>query len=681
MAYRFDIYDDSLVIDGWENGIAPDPYEGTANLKNVNITAIPGEASAGFTTKGVMTAPTYSNIEVAATGDGFSLTAPAGSIPALEEHQAVYFTASSITGITAGTAVYWATSVTNLSNLLSITSEYGGTGALTIGTTGTATMYVFPLELGAQTGRGGLVKNYLKKSTYNTDGTFGGYHWLLDSRGRVWSDIVITAGGDSSAPATHSWTYTGNQANVQGNSNFDASAHGNGLAYWRTSTLTAQPSLNLDGWLFVFRDGQIDYLKVESNGNGITPATLSWVYGWDPGYVPNHAGTSGNTDYLSTGASSFSSQLAVIPSHEAIVTPDDNVVWCDGATMGQLYQAAEGTSFNPLSSSSFNFDWFKLILPVNDVAQTVTYFGSGVLIGGSLNQIYPWDLTSQTYTNPLILLPENNVANIVTVNLQAYIFCGNRGNIYLTQGSQAQWYAKVPDHLSGTVQPTMAWGDAIYNQNHLYFGVAAVPNGKDLLDYYPLFSGYGGIWGIDLKTKSMFVSNILSGGAGAYASALLAEPQTVFADFNGYGNIAAWSTQYANGSSGIDMPLSTPSTDGSAIIETEIIPMGTVNKPRNFTMMEYRLVKPMVAGESIKISGRTTLDGTYKSFITDSYDSNNPDKFSRMFAASLPADTQWAQFQIVLTSTGTTPSYVRLKDIRVLGLTGPTLAQAMELNV
>jgi hypothetical protein len=79
--------------------------------------------------------------------------------------------------------------------------------------------------------------------------------------------------------------------------------------------------------------------------------------------------------------------------------------------------------------------------------------------------------------------------------------------------------------------------------------------------------------------------------------------------------------------------------------------------------MEYKLAVPLVAGESVSLAYRTSINGSYVdvpitsggatgdlSGITDSINFEN---------------SQWIQVRATLNGTATTPSYVRLKEIRI----------------
>lgn len=650
MSYHVDLLDSSLVIDGWENGIAPDPYEGTANLQNVNIGTIPGEASVGFSTSPEISTPSYSAVTVSAYGDGSTLTFTNADAPLLEIGQAIYFSSSSISGIgTSSTSVYWVYFInhTNSPATFGITNAYGGSGYTFGGTTGTAMMYTYNPSF--QT-RANITKNYLTETSYR-----GRYHWALDSTGLVWSDINLTSGGIG-ITSTSSWTYTGNYGRAGNASpNTYQDAYGNGMVYMQT----ANSGGGLDGWIFIWRNGEIDYLVTETNGVAKTASQLSWVYGWNP-----NTGTTNQTGYLFTGTTN-------ILSHEAYITPDGRLSYCDGYRIVRFYQTdtVGPTNFDPTNTGTYTFNTYPL-LPPTDTAQCLQYLGSYLYIGGNNNILYPWDMVQTQYSIPPILLPESNTINLVTVGQIMYIFTGNRGNIYITNGSQATWWTKVPDHLSGIVQPTFTWGGATAILNKLYFGISATSNGTSTV-----LPGYAGIWGADLVTKGVFVSNVFKGSSSATATGLLAMNTSTDAGttFTGYGVFAT----YSDGTnSGVEGPSNVPYTNSTAVIETEVIPIGTFNKPRDLNQIEYKLVTPMKSGDSITVYARQAFDGTYAQVFTD----NTVGHFSNTFPNNF-LNPQWLQFKAVLNTAGTTTSYVRLKELRILGLTGPTLAQAMELQV
>jgi len=638
MAYSFDSFDQSLVIAGFGNGIAQNPYDGIANMQSVNPSSIQGEVSASFATQSVTQAPNVGSQSVTVTSNTFPIAASL----LLETYQAVTITSVGSSGLTLN-GTYWLVYVSNSggNNYYGFSPTYGSVAVVTI------------------TGPSSVTFSSLNPTTPKYFSKGQSYNFMVDSSGLVWSDKVVTAGAGS-VPKTYSWTYTGNPT--------DTTSHGNGLLVYRTiyggTGATGTPA-TFDEWLFVWRNGQIDYTQILSSSSN---TAISWVVGWNP------ALTSGTT----TGHSAYlQNNYLINASHMAIQTLPNLAVYCDSFFVSVFFQnvpalsSSDYTGFDPTTPSTYTFDTFNL-LPPNDTAQCLAFINQYVLVGGASNYIYPWNAAAldKEYTAPIIILPESNIVNIVNVANNGYIFCGNRGNIYQTNGSQASLFQKVPDHISGTIEPYYTWGGATYNKNRLYFGVRAYQQ-SNLASV-----NYAGVWCVDLTTGSLFNSNQLSySGSGQYASALgvpvsdgaLANPA------NGYGLVVGWSDNNAN--YGIDVSIAAPYTGGQSIVESDLIPIGTFNKHRTFQQIEYKLSAPLVSGESITLNYRNFYGDSWKSIATDSTVGN----YSNTFPATW-TDSQWIQIQAVLTSTATTPSYVRLTQIRLTGMVGPTLAQNQQLS-
>ena len=135
MAYRIDPYDKSIVIDGWEKGIADSPYAGISNMRNVNIISVPGEASVNFKTfknsANIISTGTVSSADPGTERITFS------GASGLETYMTVKFSGASLpTGITAG-QIYWA-SVINTTTM-TIYSDYQMATIVNITATGTGT--------------------------------------------------------------------------------------------------------------------------------------------------------------------------------------------------------------------------------------------------------------------------------------------------------------------------------------------------------------------------------------------------------------------------------------------------------------------------------------------------------------------------------------------------------------
>lgn len=606
MAYHIDPYDQSLVIEGFENGIADSPELGIANLQNINTVSVPGEASVGFSTSQISQTSNGSSIVVTSLVSGGTTIGFVSTY--LEGGMAITFSqVGSLTGISVG-SIYWIANsgLTPPLTQVSITSDYERTTLVTMGgsVAGSPTFTII---------NPATPKYFAGDSPINT---VVPNHYMVDSAGRVWSDLQITA-------VNSYWTYMGNSVGNESN--------GNGLVVY-TAT---QPGTTTQ-YLFVFRNSRIDYVKIQ--------ATISWVYGWKPSDA-----TTGNTGYLKTPEGTNN-------PHEAMVAPDNRLYYCDANFVGRFYQTSASTIFDPTSTSTYTVDNTAL-LPGSDLAQCITFLGQNIMVGGKFNVIYPWDRFSTTFNYPL-LIAENNIVKMVTVNTNTYIFAGNRGRIYVTNGSQAQLYKKVPDHISGTIEPYFVWGGAVFNKNQLYFGLYATTNAGTTLAFY------GGLWAVDTDTTAIRLVNKLSYNTlNGYASALHALVSNNAGNPTGAGLFVGWVSTVGGTTCGIDKTSSNPYTNSTAIIESDLIPIGTYNKPRDFQQIEFRLAKPLVSGESVTLYSRTDFSLSYGTIFTYST--------AGEFSASSPINfknAQWLQIQAMLNSTTSSPSYVRLKEIRLTGL-------------
>ncbi len=620
MAYSVDYVNGDIVINGWENGIAPSPYEGITDIKSMNPDSVPGEVSVEFSLVN-KTAPLVS----ASVTSTASSTVTSSSSITLQRGQAIYFTNSSNTGVLPNNTPYWvATDTTGTS--FSFYTDYKLSSSFTISTAGvTATMQTYNM---------GLIKKFDTLNPGSTD-------FAVDANGLVWSN--------SSATTSGYWRYTGNTT--------DSTSHGNGLVCWKTPNPNAPG--NWDGWVFVFRDGQIDYCNAVGVSGGVAYNNIgSWNYGWNPATA-----TTGNSGYLQ-GANE------VFP-HPAIVAAGNVIVYGDLNFLGKFFQTDPlTTAFSPTSSGSYAYVSYPSLVPGNDNIISLATFSASVMIGGVLNMCYLWDLVD-TKSTP-ILFPESYMQQIVVVNTNAYVFCGNRGNIYITNGSQANLWAKVPDHISGTVEPYILFTDATYQKGRLYFTCYGVYNSGGTID------GYGGVWAINVEQQRMWLAQMISTDTGTYSiygTALYAYPQTFLSSPpTGLGILVGTSDSRIDGSSDLPYNLSSSSQNICRVI-TDVIPIGTAIQPITPGQIEYKLVQPLQAGEQIIVYAAPYLPihpSEYTTWeeigTTVGTSTNNPisDIFSIPFQ-----EFQWIVLRVDLFSTAnpSTTSWLRLRELRLKGAT------------
>ena len=634
--YHFDSYDQSLVIDGWEQGIAKSPHQGLANLQNVNVVSIPGEVSVGFSTSQVSPTSTSGGTgtflgTITSFVSGGTTVSYLAS-PSMTTGLAIKFTGiGSYTGITVG-SVYWLAGVSTTTTTGSM-SLYANTGTtygsiITLAGSGNAAFQSVDLSQ----------PKYFT-STNPTDGSARNYY-CIDAKGRVWV----------STPAFTGWRYSGNEYKTGVDS-----PNGNGIVAFK--------GLDNKQWIFAFNNSTIDYCPDATT-------SFAWVYGWNP--------TTGTTNNSAIQLNTLAGQN--LP-HEALVGQDNVIYYCDQQYIGSIAEVSSGAGFNPTVTSTYTYASKALTIPAVDNANCLAEVGINLMVGGQRNLIYPWDRISTSYKYPL-WIADNIISKMITVNALTYIFAGNRGRIYVTNGTSAELYKKIPDHISATLEPYYAWGGVAFSKNNLYFSAFALTNADAALN------GYGGVWAIDTDSEAMRLTQQLSYATyQGYATAIIPQLAAVSQSFtggtppgaglfigwdngvNGFGGVNAF---------GIDGTNNTPYTGSQASVESDLIPIGTFGKPRDSQQVEFKLVKPLVAGESVTLYSRTDFSQTYgtMSFISPV----NVGDISGTASANWK-NAQWLQLKAVLNSTTTSPSYVRLKQLRVTGFVGQSLQSQQQLSI
>ena len=607
--------DGTILINGFEKGIADDPYKGISDMRNINIISVPGEGSVNFKTEVANPQNSTATIVSANTTDE-TITITGGNF---DQGQAVVFSGGSLpTGITAGTT-YWLT--LQSSGVYFVWTDYGLTTLVNITTTGTGTVASINV---------GYMKYFTKLSNSYTQS-----YWGVDNNGRVWTDMR------NPATAGTVWTYTGNSITTRGGDSYA----GFGIASY-------SPTNNLSstfGYIFVYSAGAIDYAKITSNN------TIVWNYGWNPA-----SGTTGNSNYLKTGQSN-----SVNGTHETLLAPDNVIYYCDSRYIGRFYEAPN-QNFDPTSTTTYIFDETPL-LPTNDVAICLAFLGTNVMVGGQKNYIYPWNTTSPTFDIPLAIA-ESYISKMVTINTNTFILAGNRGRVYYTNGSQAQLFKKIPDHISGTVEPYFQWGGIATTKNQLYLSASCTTNDGTAIN------NYGGVWAIDIDTKSIRLTNKLTYGTYAgYASALIPIINTVVgSNPGGAGLYIGWNSGVST--YGIDRTISTPYSSGECTIDSDLIPVGTVLIPKTNGTLEFKLAYPVTSNDSIKLQYRQKFSDSFAdcsttvfSYATSTIGGGSGwNGYSGIYQNVNFQNSQWLQVRAVLTSSGTTStSYLRLTEIRI----------------
>lgn len=621
-----------IVINGFEGGVADSPYKGIADIRGANITSIEGEASVNFKTS-KMTLPPAINagaFTVNSTTDIFTYTP--GATTLYNGCAIVFNTIVTSTGFSTGIVYY----VGNLSGstfqiFIALTGlngavSLGGGVPVNVGTangSGTFTTY----QLGKPIGR--CLDNGETFSTTSA-GTPSVASYIIDSKNQVWLCISNNIGSSAVSWVPGSIIFVGNI------SSSISAGSSSSIAVWK-------------GYLWVIRSSAMDYWTMDTS---VAPAS-AWAYGW-AGLAPT----------------------ASIVSRRALVAQDDALYFCNGGAVASVLENAGGT-FVPGTASTYTANGSALELPNGEKAVCLAELGRMLLVGGVRTLVYPWDRVSTSYNYPLVV-PERYISALVSTNANAYIFAGNRGNIYITNGANIQFYKAIPDHLSGTVQPfylmngngslnattasaTAPNGDAIYLNNKIYLSFVSQSNTGTTL------TTTTGLWAIDLTTDSLCMVNPLSYGTYAGQASVIVPDQMTFGSY-GEGVFVGWVD--GSGNTGVDDTASTPYTAGETIIDMDMIPVGTYFAPYTPLQLEWKTSVPIGnngTSESISLYQRKNLSDVFTLIGTTTIATaatENAQNVSNGLKANFQK-AQWVQLRAVLTSNATTPTYCRLTELRM----------------
>lgn len=598
----------TIVIDGFEAGVADDPFSGISKERGMNLISTPKEAItlgrvinvapyacvAPFTATVAANTITLNNPPTSGVISRFvsGQFTTTGTLPAGLSLNTTYWLAPSTFSLQV--SVTPGSTNNSIGNVYKVyTSAFCPTGSVVTITDVGAGVHTFTsIDMG-------------QIITFERN-----YGFALDNNGRVWAPINPFVTNRGYSPFYNQYAATPGLYTYLGN---DISGVSTGTA---SGSLSVYRGSGSNFYLYLFKDRKIDYTRVpDILSNDYTSFAVSvstWVANWDP--------TTG-----STGASNIFSTAG---GHKSLVGTDNVIYITDGTYIVSLYEKS-GQTFDPTTTTTYTYNPTALALPRTEIAQCIEELGTNLYIGGAFRYIYPWDRISTSFTYPIVCV-EQNIRKMVAANSNLYVFAGFRGRIYVSNGSQLQLFKKVPDHyVVGNVangqitlqDPTIMFTDCTIFKNQLYFCC----NSYDL---YTQTEFYIGLFAIDLETNAFRAtfppSAGLVGGTIASTVALYAFPNTTTL---GSGLAMAWWNQ-STGAVGIDWSNDTRYWVNSTSfppsrIETDIIPIGTFLNKRTLENVEFKLAQPLVPNEQCAIYMRSNISNDFFQIGTTTYNNLN----------------------------------------------------------
>ena len=622
MAYRVEGRD--IVIDGFEQGIAQSPYEGIADIRNIDITNVPKEASVNFS-MGSVTLPVVADA-IAFTAQNSGDTITISSTSGWYQGMALKLVTNSAGGLSTG-IVYYVMNI--VGNTFQLSLAPIGT-AVVVSSDGSGTLTTY--QYGYQRGSGGAGAFAPVSYFVDRTGQFANITatYLLDGSNYAW---VILAETVSSLPA-NTLIFLGNIGGIGA-----ATTNQNGIGLW-------------NDYLVLFGANTVDVADIDDIMINSGPAA-SWTYSWKTSVGIRSNGTQ---------------RVSVLVSQD-----DGNLYWTSVDGLGSLIQEP-GQTFDPSTSATYTFADDALILNSanTDESTCIAELGSNLLIGGRGSFLYVWDKVSPGVTG-LLNVPDVFTTNIVATSNNAYVFSGVRGNIYITNGSGIDEYMKVPDYLTGTVRPYIQWLDASFNRDEVYFTFAVYNNSNTQQ------SVCAGAWAINLRTDALrMVNKTTNSGYGGTTRMAVEGPRpsssSTASNLPGNGLFVGW---FSGSTYEIDLAQSTPYAAAESYIESDMIPVGTYLDTFTPTQIEWKMSYPLGGGgtaETITIYyrrslsdswtqiGSTTATGT--SVVGTTTGTKTGSGISDYYITNFQ-NVQWVQLKVEMSSNATTPTYNRLIEVRV----------------
>lgn len=690
---------EDIVIDGFEKGIAPSPQQGIANMQGVNISTEMGEAMCSYARV------QQSQTQIAAasfTVNSGTTILYTGTTPLLPGTAIVISGSSG----TPANGTYFV--VSNSAGSITLSSTYqGATLSGFSGAGGSLSTTLYQMSTPVQA----AVEQF-----HTSPGTLIYRYYILDVQGLVWvydpsylngfwalidkqflapnnnaGGIAIFNGWihvfvenviyvkETILPGVAWGTFVGGGLNTSvdsKNSHFALVTQNNTLTYCDgpfVGTIESSSNSGSSATAPIWSYGSYTFvtttLTVLGLFGGALPINNSTVTFTTTGTLPSTL--SANTRYYVVNANITNSTFSVS------ATVGGGAISLSGGSGTQYFNTYSPTTN---TSDTFIFSPQALSLPFTAVSQSLCEIGNTVVVGTQSNFLYFWDEVSPLATN-FIPLPEDNASYMINVNNMAYVFAGNKGNIYITNGSTASAAISIPDYCAGIpgtpssyIEPYFVWGGAAYIRGRVYFSILDQTGSKA--------GNCGGIWSF-IPTQNLFAGQDVG-------LALRLEAQNSYGSYNGVANVllnsqlqnaigpqywSFWSVSGGTSPTGIDFSGTTPYTafsggtgstpfTGSTIIETDGIPVGTLLNKTSFEQIEYKLSTPLVSGEHVGINYRANMTDAWLPLILTQQEASNP--VSGIFTpTNSMQNLQWVQLQVILSSKVTNPSFTRLRELRL----------------
>lgn len=706
MAYRSNKEDKSIVIDGFENGIAPSPYLGISNIRNLNTNYYPGVAYVNYsrqaaTINGIWYAGIHStNVS---NNTGWIFTAQGTGNGGMTNPVQKTTSPSGLSYILDDSGQIWKQSAVNSTTFNKLG---GGSGRLALGASGIVYwnnyLAVFGAGLiefcGDGTGDSGITDanwnlNNISPATntavFTVDFVSSSSQLLFSvnpsnlPRFQINDPVQFTTTGTLPASLVLNTTYYIKSIDYSssfitistsvGGSTFTFTSNGTGT-HTITDYSTPLPIGNVTSLVLSFSSvigattatitSYIDTrgVTVLANWQG---ATGVYNVVMADGQKLAAAFTNGSATitflapivYLAPGARSAQLLDTTVTNYKPYVSKaDGNLYFANGRYLGRILAQNSNINFNPGLASTYDVNFgVASLLQQTDTITDMTDLNSTLVVSGQ-KDMYTWDYTSPTMTAPSPV--GEQIFTITNLLNNVYILAGQKGNIYISNGYSAQLFYKIPDFIAGVIDPVWSWGGFMVHRSKLFFQVLAKnTSGTNLLA--GVFSLIVSPPAVGSSTEGLVMeaqnSYGLTPASGALSGGVLIDNSPSANGNDSY--YSAWSNGATTG--GIDYNDTTLWQNFEPTIETDIIPIGTILDKKTMGNIQFKLDRPMASGDQIRMYWRPSLTDSYVLMGT-----TTTTQLSEYYPSNI-SQSQWAQFKIQMKCAPSSSSFIPLREIRI----------------
>ncbi len=650
-----------LVIDGWEKGIADSPFKGIGNMRNVSIKYYEGVAYVNYKRIRINTAG--GNQTFIGTSSPSQLTLGGALTLQIGDAVTLSTTGTLPGGLTAGQ--YFVQAINSGTGVFQLSANLGGS-AIIITNAGSGVHTVTLVTMAKP-------KFYTRSTCDPTD--LNGRVYILDSAGRIWQNsatvnslpyFVLLTGNTIDGATVQGLAFYSSFLVVFRNTAIDFC----GLPAGQTSDVTSSHWTN----------GFIAAQSVTVSGTwaqGDTTGLISSAWTGMTGTYEFTIGSINQTIFIQFTKGSTTAVWApalgaavtgtisihITPpfgtsTHMALVSVNDgNLYFCNGQWIGAI-STPSNMIFDLTFANNATFNCAALELPTYENSVWLSEIQQNLIVAGN-RKIYPWNRVETSWQNPIPM--NEDIIRMTNILNNLYIFAGNKGDIYESNGYSIYPFKKISDYIAGTIDPAYTFAGYMAHRQKLWFTMFAqnsqastnILNGIFSLGIVSGGSTYTADTAGTLNMESQNSNGLLN--ASATGDALLIDDSTK--NYDTY--YSAW---YDGTTGGVDFNNTTLWSSNEPVIETDVIPVGTFLQNKTYSSMEFKLDQPMQSGDSITIYSRSSLADSYTSVGT-----TTTAVLSFPYTPLSLANLQWIQFKVTLScnATATSSSFMRLREIRI----------------